>query len=92
MNSSIPLMLLGMALVSGGLFGVIFMTLYQKNRKAGLAMLATALLAALFQLYLLFTLSPWLTAAVFVIYAVIGAIVAMTLKKKRQVSPGRPHK
>ncbi|WP_213423933.1 hypothetical protein [Bhargavaea massiliensis] len=92
MNSMTTMMLLGMALISGGLFGVIFMTLYQKNRKAGLAMLATALLAALFQLYLLFTLSPWLTAAVFVIYAVIGAVVAMKLKTKRQVAPGRPYK
>ncbi|MFC7364374.1 MULTISPECIES: hypothetical protein [Bhargavaea] len=84
MDSLLILMLLGLALISGGIFGAIFISLYQKNRKAGLAMLVTALLAALVQLYLLFTLSPWLTAAVFVIYAVIAAFVARTLKKKQQ--------
>ncbi|EMR04986.1 hypothetical protein C772_03077 [Bhargavaea cecembensis DSE10] len=89
MNSMITVMLLGLALISGAIFGAIFITLYQRNRKAGLAMLATALLAALVQLYLLFTLSPWLTAAVFVIYAIIAAVVAWLLKKKQQGAPYR---
>lgn len=89
MDSMINLMLLGVALISGGMFGYIFLTLYQRNKKAGLALLATALVAALLQLYLLFFLSPWLTAAVFVIYAVIGAVVAWTLKKKQQQAADR---
>ncbi|KZE36324.1 hypothetical protein AV656_14335 [Bhargavaea cecembensis] len=92
MNSMITVMLLGLALISGGIFGAIFISLYQRNRKAGLAMLITALLAALVQLYLLFTLSPWLTAAVFVIYAIIATFVAWTLKKKQRQASYRPGK
>lgn len=88
MDSMMNLMLLGLALISGSLFGAIFMTLYKKNRKAAMALLVSGVGVALVQIYLLRNLSILLSAGVFVIYVAIAVGITLILKKTLQKAAG----
>lgn len=74
------ILFVGAALIMGALASIIFMNIYQKNRRAGLFVGTLSLLWFVYQLFSLSNISVSLAVTVFVIYLFFGIAAFRKLK------------
>lgn len=74
------ILFVGAALIMGALSAIIFMTIYRKNKRAGLLVGSLFLLWFAYQMFTLSNISASLAVTVFVIYLLYGIAAYRKLK------------